>query len=35
MKISDIFINNSQVVSKSYPRYWENLQTAGFIIKEE
>ena len=35
LKISDIFINNPQVVSKSYPRYWENLHTAGFIIKEE
>ena len=34
LKISDLFINNTQVVSKSYPRYWENLQTAGFIIKE-
>ena len=34
LKISDLFINNPQVVSKSYPRYWENLQTAGFIIKE-
>ena len=28
-------INNPQVVSKSYPRYWDNLQAAGFIIKEE
>ena len=35
LKISDLFINNPQVVSKSYPRYWENLQTARFIIKEE
>ena len=35
LKISDLFINNPQVVSKSYPRYWENLQAAGFIIKEE
>ena len=35
LKISDLFINNPQVVSKSYPRYCENLQTAGFIIKEE
>ena len=34
LKLSDIFINHPQVVSKSYPRYWENLQTAGFIIKE-
>ena len=35
LKFTDIFINNPQVVSKSYPRYWENLQAAGFIIKEE
>lgn len=35
LKISDLFINNPQVVSKSYPHYWENLQAAGFIIKEE
>lgn len=28
-------INNPQVVSKSYPRYWDNLQAAGFIIEEE
>ena len=35
LKISDLFINNPQVVSKSYPRYWENLQAAGFIIKEK
>lgn len=34
LKISDIFINHPQVVSKSYPRYWENLQAVGFIIKE-
>lgn len=34
LKLSDIYINHPQVVSKSYPRYWENLQTAGFIIEE-
>ena len=34
LKLSDIFINHPQVVSKSYPHYWENLQAAGFIIKE-
>lgn len=34
LKLSDIFINHPQVVSKSYPRYWKNLQAAGFIIKE-
>ncbi|MBQ8520370.1 MAG: 3-phosphoshikimate 1-carboxyvinyltransferase, partial [Bacteroides sp.] len=32
--LPDIFINNPQVVSKSYPHYWEDLQKAGFIIRE-
>lgn len=35
LKLSDLYINHPEVVSKSYPRYWENLQTAGFIIEEE
>lgn len=30
-----IRINNPQVVSKSYPRYWEDLKQAGFTIEEE
>lgn len=34
LKLPDIYINHPEVVSKSYPRYWENLQAAGFIIKE-
>ena len=33
--LPDICINNPHVVTKSYPRYWEDLQKAGFIIKEE
>lgn len=32
--IPQVRINNPQVVSKSYPRYWEDLKKAGFIIKE-
>ena len=32
--LPELFINNPQVVSKSYPHYWEDLQKAGFIIKE-
>ena len=32
--LPDININNPQVVSKSYPRYWDNLRQAGFTIKE-
>lgn len=27
-------INNPQVVSKSYPEYWKDLETAGFTIHE-
>lgn len=33
--LPDICINNPQVVTKSYPHYWNDLQAAGFIIKEE
>ena len=33
--MDNICINNPQVVSKSYPHYWEDLKTAGFIIEEE
>ena len=33
--MKDICINDPHVVSKSYPRYWEDLKAAGFIIKEE
>ncbi|MCM1255206.1 MAG: 3-phosphoshikimate 1-carboxyvinyltransferase [Duncaniella sp.] len=28
-----IVINNVEVVSKSYPEFWEQLQAAGFILK--
>lgn len=35
LRLPDICINHPQVVSKSYPRYWEDLQTAGFIIEED
>ena len=30
-----IIINNPQVVTKSYPRYWDDLTTAGFTIEEK
>ena len=33
--LPDICINDPHVITKSYPRYWEDLQAAGFIIKEE
>lgn len=34
LMMSEVRINNPHVVSKSYPRYWEDLKKAGFIIKE-
>ncbi len=34
IKFSSIRINNPEVVSKSYPTYWEDLKSAGFIIQE-
>ena len=33
--LPDICINNPHVVTKSYPRYWDDLRAAGFIIEEE
>ena len=35
IKLKELQINNPQVVSKSYPHYWEDLQVAGFHITEE
>lgn len=35
LKCEAVRINNPEVVSKSYPRYWENLQSAGVTIKTE
>lgn len=32
MVLGSIDINNPEVVSKSYPRYWDNLREAGFEI---
>jgi 3-phosphoshikimate 1-carboxyvinyltransferase len=29
-----LIINNPQVVTKSYPHYWEDLRLAGFTIEE-
>jgi 3-phosphoshikimate 1-carboxyvinyltransferase len=28
-------INNPQVVSKSYPKYWEHLKAAGYEVESE
>ena len=35
LKFSQIEINNPEVVSKSYPQYWEDLKKVGFEIREE
>lgn len=35
LKIKDIWINEPQVVSKSYPGYWDDLENAGFCISED
>ena len=32
LKINTLHINNPEVVSKSYPHFWNDLQTAGFDI---
>ena len=34
MKFDGLIINNPQVVSKSYPTFWEGLQEAGYGIEE-
>lgn len=33
-KLSEIEMNNPQVVTKSYPQFWQDLNTAGFNIQE-
>lgn len=35
VKFPGIRINNPEVVSKSYPSYWDDLRIAGFTIKAE
>ena len=35
LKLKELRINNPEVVSKSYPDYWEDLSAAGFQITEE
>jgi len=32
--VGPLVINNPEVVSKSYPHFWDDLQKTGFIIKE-
>ena len=33
LKYEELTIRNSEVVSKSYPNFWKDLSSAGFIIK--
>ena len=35
MKTDGLIINNPQVVTKSYPRFWQSLREAGFEIEEK
>jgi 3-phosphoshikimate 1-carboxyvinyltransferase len=30
---SDLTIKNADVVSKSYPQFWEDFKSIGFILK--
>ena len=34
LKLGSICVNNPQVVSKSYPHYWDDLKAVGFDIEE-
>lgn len=34
LMFSDIYIENPQVVSKSYPQYWDHLKEVGFDVEE-
>ena len=34
IKLGEIRINNPEVVSKSYPHYWDDLRKAGFYIQQ-
>jgi len=33
LKYAELTIRNSEVVSKSYPNFWQDLSRAGFIIE--
>lgn len=35
IRLGKLSINHPEVVSKSYPRFWEDLSAAGFCIKED
>jgi len=29
---TDVFINDAEVVSKSYPDFWNDIKTVGFVV---
>ena len=35
MRFEGLLINNPQVVTKSYPQFWEDIKAAGFEVKSE
>ena len=35
MVLGELRINNPQVVSKSYPHYWKDLEKVGFLMRNE
>lgn len=35
LTMPDLKINNPQVVSKSYPHFWDDLRSAGFTVEEK
>jgi 3-phosphoshikimate 1-carboxyvinyltransferase len=34
LRCGALLVNNPQVVSKSYPKYWKDLEAVGFEIEE-
>ena len=34
LKLGEIRINDPQVVTKSYPRFWDDLKSVTFVIEE-
>ena len=35
VRFEGLLINNPQVVTKSYPQFWEDIKAAGFEVKSE
>ena len=34
MKLDSITIEDAEVVKKSYPNFWNDLKSVGFVVKE-